>query len=116
MPCLNSSAAHVDLYERVVLTHARGWPEIAGRDDPAALPRLARARARAGRQELSRDARAIPRGQPVHAPDVPASLAFYESLGFVQARVGDAWSHPYAVVTDGRLFLGLHEHDSMRPH
>jgi catechol 2,3-dioxygenase-like lactoylglutathione lyase family enzyme len=44
----------------------------------------------------------------VHAPDVAASLAFYESLGFVQAPVGDAWVHPYAVVTDGRLHLGLH--------
>ena len=44
----------------------------------------------------------------VSASDVPASLAFYESLGFVQAAVGDAWSYPYAVVTDGRLHLGLH--------
>jgi len=42
------------------------------------------------------------------APDIPASLAFYESLGFVQAVVGDARSHAYAVVTDGRLWLGLH--------
>jgi catechol 2,3-dioxygenase-like lactoylglutathione lyase family enzyme len=44
----------------------------------------------------------------VHAPDVQESLAFYESLGFAQARVGDTWSHPYAVLTDGRLHLGLH--------
>lgn len=44
----------------------------------------------------------------VRAPDVPASLAFYESIGFVQAVTGDARPHPYAVVTDGRLFLGLH--------
>jgi catechol 2,3-dioxygenase-like lactoylglutathione lyase family enzyme len=44
----------------------------------------------------------------VHAPDVQESLAFYESLGFVQAVVGDTWSHPYAVLTDGRLYLGLH--------
>ncbi|HEX2494707.1 MAG TPA: hypothetical protein VHK24_13120 [Steroidobacter sp.] len=43
-----------------------------------------------------------------HAPDIQESLAFYESLGFVQATVGEAWPHPYAVVTDGRLFLGLH--------
>ena len=42
------------------------------------------------------------------ATDVAASLAFYESLGFVQASVGEAWPHPYAVVTDGRLSLGLH--------
>ena len=44
----------------------------------------------------------------VRAPDVPISLAFYESLGFVQALTGDARPHPYAVVTDGRLCLGLH--------
>jgi hypothetical protein len=36
------------------------------------------------------------------------SLEFYESLGFVQAAVGEIWSHPYAVVTDGHLVLGLH--------
>jgi len=44
----------------------------------------------------------------LHTPDIQASLAFYESLGFVQATVGETWTHPYAVVTDGRLFLGLH--------
>ncbi len=44
----------------------------------------------------------------VHAPDVQASLEFYESLGFVSAPVGDTRPHPYAVITDGRLFLGLH--------
>ena len=44
----------------------------------------------------------------VHTPDVRASLAFYESIGFVQATVGEVWTHPYAVVTDGHLYLGLH--------
>jgi len=44
----------------------------------------------------------------VHAPAIRESLAFYESLGFVQASVGEAWSHPYAVVTDGRVCIGLH--------
>lgn len=44
----------------------------------------------------------------IHAPDIQASLEFYESLGFVQASVGEAWPYPYAVVTDGRLFIGLH--------
>lgn len=44
----------------------------------------------------------------VQAPDILESLAFYESLGFVQARVGDLRAHPYAVITDGRLSLGLH--------
>ena len=40
--------------------------------------------------------------------DIRASLDFYESLGFWQAPTGDAWHHPYAVVTDGRVVLGLH--------
>jgi len=44
----------------------------------------------------------------VHTPDVRASLAFYESLGFAQANVGEVWTHPYAVVTDGHLYIGLH--------
>jgi catechol 2,3-dioxygenase-like lactoylglutathione lyase family enzyme len=42
------------------------------------------------------------------AADVAESLEFYESLGFAQAAVGEAWKHPYAVVTDGRVYLGLH--------
>jgi catechol 2,3-dioxygenase-like lactoylglutathione lyase family enzyme len=37
------------------------------------------------------------------------SLTFYEALGFQQIAVGEVWTHPYAVVTDGRLVLGLHE-------
>jgi catechol 2,3-dioxygenase-like lactoylglutathione lyase family enzyme len=43
-------------------------------------------------------------------PDIQASLDFYTKLGFSQAEVGDAWAHPYAVVTDGRISLGLHQH------
>lgn len=44
----------------------------------------------------------------VHAPDVLASIAFYERLGFTQASAGEAWPYPYAVVSDGRLSIGLH--------
>jgi len=51
----------------------------------------------------------------IHAPDILESLAFYERLGFTQAQVGEAWSHPYAVVTDGRLFIGLHEYEFPSP-
>jgi hypothetical protein len=36
-------------------------------------------------------------------------LDFYTRLGFSQADVGEAWPHPYAVVTDGRICLGLHQ-------
>jgi catechol 2,3-dioxygenase-like lactoylglutathione lyase family enzyme len=44
----------------------------------------------------------------LHTPDIQESLRFYERLGFVQATTGETWTHPYAVVTDGRLFIGLH--------
>jgi hypothetical protein len=44
----------------------------------------------------------------IHTPQIRESLEFYERLGFVQAPVGETWPYPYAVVTDGRLFLGLH--------
>ena len=48
-------------------------------------------------------------------PDVQASLEFYTRLGFSQAAVGEAWVHPYAVVTDGRICLGLHQHAMPAP-
>lgn len=51
----------------------------------------------------------------IHAPDVRESLEFYESLGFVQASTGEAWRHPYAVVTDGRLCIGLHQREMTSP-
>src|SRR5437868_12307966 len=44
----------------------------------------------------------------VHAQAIQESLEFYQALGFEQASVGETWPYPYAVVTDGRLFLGLH--------
>ncbi len=47
----------------------------------------------------------------VHAPEVLASLGFYERLGFTQLTTGEAWPYPYAVVTDGRLAIGLHQHE-----
>jgi catechol 2,3-dioxygenase-like lactoylglutathione lyase family enzyme len=45
----------------------------------------------------------------VQTADIRASLDFYERLGFSAAEVGEAWPHPYAVVTDGRLHVGLHQ-------
>ena len=46
-------------------------------------------------------------------PDIQASLEFYLKLGFTEATVGETWTHPYAVVTDGRICLGLHQHAEM---
>ena len=47
--------------------------------------------------------------------DILASLEFYRKLGFVEAPVRDAWKHPYTVVTDGRLYIGLHAREPMPP-
>lgn len=40
--------------------------------------------------------------------DIRASVEFYERLGFTHCTAGDVWSHPYGVLTDGRIVLGLH--------
>jgi catechol 2,3-dioxygenase-like lactoylglutathione lyase family enzyme len=42
-------------------------------------------------------------------PDIQASIDFYTRLGFSPAEVGEAWPYPYAVMTDGRICLGLHQ-------
>ena len=45
----------------------------------------------------------------LETPDIRASVEFYEQLGFSQATTTDTWSHPYGVLTDGRIFLGLQQ-------
>jgi catechol 2,3-dioxygenase-like lactoylglutathione lyase family enzyme len=47
--------------------------------------------------------------------DIRASVEFYEQLGFSQATTTDTWSHPYGVLTDGRIFLGLHQRRAASP-
>lgn len=51
----------------------------------------------------------------VYTAEILESIAFYESLGFQQAATNETWSHPYAVMTDGRLFLGLHQQATQSP-
>src|SRR5437879_12828732 len=41
--------------------------------------------------------------------DVRGSLEFYERLGFSQAPTTATLTHRYGVLTDGRLFIGLHQ-------
>jgi catechol 2,3-dioxygenase-like lactoylglutathione lyase family enzyme len=45
----------------------------------------------------------------ISTADIRASVDFYERLGFSHAQTGDTWPHPYGVLTDGRIFLGLHQ-------
>lgn len=41
--------------------------------------------------------------------DIAASVLFYERLGFTQLITNDVWPHRYGVLTDGRIYIGLHE-------
>lgn len=45
----------------------------------------------------------------IQTKDIRASVEFYERLGFTQAQTGDIWPHPYGVLTDGRVYIGLHQ-------
>ena len=45
----------------------------------------------------------------VHSDNILESLGFYRALGFTELQAGDVWPHPYAVVSDGDLVIGLHE-------
>jgi catechol 2,3-dioxygenase-like lactoylglutathione lyase family enzyme len=51
----------------------------------------------------------------IASSDVRAALEFYEQLGFRQASTGDTFTHAYAVLSDGRLCLGLHQRSGPSP-
>jgi catechol 2,3-dioxygenase-like lactoylglutathione lyase family enzyme len=46
----------------------------------------------------------------ISVPDLAASLAFYEAIGWQQVPVRTVWPHPYAALTDGAVTLGLHQY------
>jgi catechol 2,3-dioxygenase-like lactoylglutathione lyase family enzyme len=45
----------------------------------------------------------------VMTADIRASVEFYERLGFTQCATGDIWPHPYGVLSDGHISIGLHQ-------
>jgi Glyoxalase/Bleomycin resistance protein/Dioxygenase superfamily len=47
--------------------------------------------------------------------DIRVWVDFYERLGFTQAATSDAVTHPYGVLSDGRLHLGLHQRSAPTP-
>lgn len=51
----------------------------------------------------------------VSCSDVLAAMNDFIELGFREIPVGDVWSHPYAVVSDGTLNIGLHRYDFDSP-
>ena len=44
----------------------------------------------------------------IPSADVHASLEWYRALGFAELTTGDSRNYHYAVISDGRLCLGLH--------
>jgi catechol 2,3-dioxygenase-like lactoylglutathione lyase family enzyme len=52
----------------------------------------------------------LPRFLEISVPsaDVRASLEWYRALGFAELMTGDIRDYPYAVISDGDLYLGLH--------
>lgn len=51
----------------------------------------------------------------LRAPRILESWQFYQRLGFTPATVGETWSHGYAVITDGRISVGLHDAEVLQP-
>ena len=51
----------------------------------------------------------------VAVSDVRAAVEFYERLGFTQATTGDIRPQPYGVLTDGTVFIGLHQRGGPSP-
>lgn len=51
----------------------------------------------------------------LRAPRILESWQFWQKLGFTPATVGEAWSHGYAALTDGRIAVGLHDADVPHP-
>lgn len=51
----------------------------------------------------------------LHAPAILESIEWWEKLGFRQLDTNDVWRHPYAVVSDGRAIIGLHQYPFESP-
>lgn len=51
----------------------------------------------------------------VCAPAILESVEFWERVGFRQAVTNDVWTHPYALLTDGALPIGLHRYEFDSP-
>lgn len=51
----------------------------------------------------------------VSTAEILESVEFFQRLGFQHAPVGETWSHPYAVMTDGRVAIGLHQYGFPSP-
>lgn len=88
------------------------WSSVCGPPAPHAAPRPETFSALPGTA-------VVPLGRfheiSLATTDIRASVEFYEALGFTQAPTTDAWPHPYGVLTDGRLFIGVHQRRAPSP-
>jgi catechol 2,3-dioxygenase-like lactoylglutathione lyase family enzyme len=50
---------------------------------------------------------------PVSA--IQVSFNFYAKLGLTEAATGETWPHPYGVLSDKRISLGLHQDENLEP-
>ena len=100
VPALNARAEHARFLADLIASAVRDGPMVsASRRRAGPPPDERRAAAVLGTfHEISLAVR-----------DVRASVEFYERLGFTQATTTDTCPHPYGVLTDGRLFIGLHQ-------
>jgi predicted lactoylglutathione lyase len=47
--------------------------------------------------------------------DIQVSFNFYAKLGLTEAATGETWTHPYGVLSDKRISVGLHQQESLEP-
>ena len=98
VPALNASAAHARCLADLIGERCQGWTHGAQRAGGARGPRLmsgAPLPLLGTFHELS-----------VAVPRRARQRGFYERLGFTQATTTDTFTHPYGVLTDGRLSSG----------
>ena len=113
IPALNAGEAHAEVARRAHRTARACLVSRRNRGPRTTWKSHGGARcARVPRASADRRLLSAPIGRfleiSIHTDVIQESLEFYQSLGFVQANVGETWPYPYAVVTDGRLFIGLH--------
>ena len=51
----------------------------------------------------------------IRVRDIADSVSWYERLGFGQLVANDTWPHPYGVLSDGHLCIGLHQRECDSP-
>ena len=48
----------------------------------------------------------------LYSEDVLHDLNFFQELGFQSIQTNDIWDYPYAVISDGRQYIGIHQKEN----